>query len=287
MIDTNGIFSSEGLVISGVIDFVWGCGWRLPTSENFRNAEGCADRSSGLVLPKKAVISVFLRELPDMLSQIDKDGNSDGSYIVVVRDGDSTLSQTVGGLPSFVRHIFSVHTDSNERVTAMPFGLRWVDHAKSLHGLSERLPRTSKNSVLLAHRLLNWLPPDHERRTSLHALSNLPHVTTFLASGEAYPLTLDEYYEKLRQHDYFVSASGDNGGERQAMWEAMALGTIPICTRKAQARWSDMPVALVDSWSDVTLEWCQKNIEVLRSRSFEKMSLSYWVERVSKEAKRL
>jgi hypothetical protein len=65
-----------------------------------------------------------------------------------------------------------------------------------------------------------------------------------------------------------------------AAWEAMWIGTIPICLRHPELlHFADLPIAFVDNWRDVTPEWCDANAGLI-NRSAEKVTLAYWVERI-------
>ena len=296
--DVADTFCTEGLVTSGVVDLVWGCGWRAPTYESMRSAEGgcfvgvhnseCADRNKGLVLPCKAVIFTFLRELPDTLTQIERE-RPDGHFVVIARDSDSTVESVLGvrGIHSAVKHLFTVHCmRETARITSMPFALRWADHVKGLSAVAAATARKHDNFVLLAHRLPKHLSDNHERHAAYADLQDRPWVTAIRADGERDPLSNTEYLTALRCHDYFVAASNDNGAERHAMWEALALGTIPICTQR-QRRWAEMPIVVVDDWTDVTLSLCEEQIASARSKTMEKLSLAYWIEMVRQKAEDL
>lgn len=292
MLDPDDLFTTEGLITSGAVDLVWGRGWRAPNYASLRAAEGDAGTGDELPLPLRGVLFAFLRELPDALAAIER-ARPTGRFVVIARDGDSRLVNVLreGAIAGTVRqceavkHLFSVHTEARPVVTPMPFALRWKSQAQVLANAIRNVPRSRKNAVLCAHRTLNVLEPGHERFTADAYFGNKPWATFYTAPMEAYPIPYDWYVNEVRSHDYFVAASNPDGGERQALWEAMALGTIPICTRRTQARWANLPIALVDEWSDVTEQWCDAHIAELRSRSFEAMSLRYWVGRVEETAR--
>ncbi len=289
----NDWLSTEGLVASGVVDTVWGNGWRAPTSESLRTAEGCNHKTvSPMRLPKRAVIAVFLRELPQVLGQIEREGKTDGRYVIIARDGDSKLVDVLRhGMPPYVQHLFSVYAPHHSRITPMPFALRWLVDVDRVKEANAYVPRTSKNRVLVCHRTLDWLPPDHERFTSNEFFADKPWATVVSSVFHVNPLTVSAYLKEVRSHDFFVVASGDGnrygGIERHAQWEAMALGAVLICTKGKQSRWADMPVAIVNDWSEVTPEWCEYNLPLLRKHSIDKMMLSYWVEQIRARAKEL
>lgn len=291
------IFSTEGMIQSGVIDYIWGWGWRPPTSHMLKRAEAPNPRASipeftddGVALPKRAVIFVFQRELPDALSLIERSGNADGRYVIVARDGDMPLDRILrAGLPSYVHHLFAVYAPAGHpRITRMPFGVRWLDNVDRIRAANVEIPRTIRNRVLVCHRKIGWLRIDHERNASLSYFRRKPWATVHEGRGEDNPLGHEAYLREVRSHEFFVVGGGSGGQssggiERIAQWEALALGAIPICTRRQEC-WSDM-VAIVDRWEDVTPEWCEENDS--KTRNVERMTLSYWVAAVRQKAMEL
>jgi len=281
------ILYTEGLL--PVVDVVWDVGWSQPTVESLRSAEGAAGQSRRTALPRRGVIAVFLRELPDMLRVLERDGGG-GRYIVVARDGDSLLSRVLTqGLPSCVQHLFAVYTQTSARTTPMPFALRWRTHVESLVPYLA-VPRTKERSVLVAHQNLHWFRPGHERRVANAYFRDKPWATVREAPDNQYPMTNDEYLRALRSHDYFVAASGDGnqdgGVERVAMWEGLALGCVPLCTRR-QVQWNDLPVAVVDCWEQVTEGLCDASIDALHNQSLDRVRLTYWLKKIYDKTREL
>ncbi|MES2179815.1 MAG: hypothetical protein V4550_18285 [Gemmatimonadota bacterium] len=284
------VLHTEGLL--EVVDYIWNKGWRSPTGGNLRLAEGDSPRegNSSWDLPQKAVVAVFQRELPDVLRNLEQ-RYSNGHYVIIARDGDAKLEHILGrrDLPSYIHHMFAVYAPDHPRITSMPFALRWASQVEGLENIIATIPRTSVNKVLVAHQNLHWFRPGHERRTANAYFRDKPWATVYEAPDNQYPMTNDGYLRALRSHDFFVAASGDgnaDGGiERQAMWEGLALGCIPICTPR-QAQWCDMPIYIVPDWTSMH-EAPSRDFVLSLNLSLDRFRLSYWIERIREKASEL
>lgn len=289
MISRPNLLCTEGLLDSGVIDCLWwGNGWSVPTVDSLRKAQHGYSSDELLVsLPECAVIACFSTHFPSLMERLDNH-HGDGDYVVVSRDSDPGLRDA--DWPACVRHIFAISVaTSNRRVTPIPAGFQtYWDGVCVEYG--ERPVRA--NRVAVAHSLddprsSRW-PGYTERFTSIEYFRDKPWATVSepllgWATREnhiAQPWPGPEYRDRLREHDYLAAPVG-YGVERAAYWEAMALGTIPICHRHPELlHFSDMPIAFVDRWEDVTPEWCDANLSLWQTKSTDKLKLSYWTDRI-------
>jgi hypothetical protein len=90
--------------------------------------------------------------------------------------------------------------------------------------------------------------------------------------------------ECWRMHEDFAfeASPQGNGPDCFRTWEALALGTIPILRSSALDRMfleHDLPVAVVDDWSDVTSErlaqWAEDLVPRLETQR-HRLSCDYW-----------
>ncbi len=288
------LLCTEGLVASGVVDVVWGYGWRPPTLASLQAAQHGSDQSpSSIALPKQAVVTCFNMQVQQVVNQLGSE-SPDGSYIVISRDGDPSFK---ANLPSCVKHVFAINViNASERVTPMPTMMYFsADHGHIEHAATIR--RTSVERALLAYSLDmpgSVYNSGHERITAIEYFRSQPWATiddkllgwatrpSHIVPTMSYP----EYLIALREHDYCVTPRG-YGVDRMAYWEAIALGTIPIAFKHAELmHFADMPIAFINHWEDVTAAWCDANLDII-NRPTEKLNLSYWVERVREKRKEL
>jgi len=93
------------------------------------------------------------------------------------------------------------------------------------------------------------------------------------------------------QHAFVISPRG-NGIDTIRTWEALMLGCIVIVRRieapmpPIEELYADLPVVMIDSWSEVTRELLAKNLSEFAKRSannefrYEKLSMKYWIEQI-------
>lgn len=107
------------------------------------------------------------------------------------------------------------------------------------------------------------------------ALETVPKQLIFYQPNRA---TRDVCWKHMVQYAFVVSPHG-NGLDCHRTWEALALGCIPIVkTSGLDPLFDDLPVWIVQSWSDVTEEAMKQKIQDLRTKQFkyEKLTLAYW-----------
>lgn len=293
----DGLLASDNLVASGVVDAVWDHGWRRPTVQAWMSAQHGIDRSeSDFALPQNAVVACFITSWPHVHHVLSTQ-HAGGKYIVIVRDGDPSLQEAFWA--PCIRHIFSTNVPfSNPRVTPMPWGF-YIPFNGGLHlKAALEVERHKQNKFLVSFSLDmpgSVYHPGHERITAIEHFRQSPDATipeallgwasrTNWIQG---PFVYDEYLKVLRGHEFSICPRG-YGVERMAYWEAMVLGTVPICRPHAELlHFADMPLTFVNDWSEVTPAWCDANREAALGRSMEKITTDYWVGRIEEKRKEL
>jgi hypothetical protein len=85
-----------------------------------------------------------------------------------------------------------------------------------------------------------------------------------------------------QSHFAFVLSPAGGGIDCHRTWEAVLLGCIPIVKRfnvPHDKVYDDLPILVVDNWSDITQELLYNTIREFKNRKFnyDKLKLSYWV----------
>lgn len=81
----------------------------------------------------------------------------------------------------------------------------------------------------------------------------------------------------------FVLSPTGVGLDCHRTWEALCLGCIPIvCIPNFKQLFEDLPILMVDNWSQITVELLQTTIEQFREKVFnyDKLTLNYWTNRI-------
>ena len=103
------------------------------------------------------------------------------------------------------------------------------------------------------------------------------------------------YYEPKMVHRHatwhnqtffsFVLSPAGGGYDCHRTWEALILGCIPIVKRfnlPFERIYDDLPVLIVNEWSDVSEALLTKTVNEFRYKSFnyDKLKLKYWVDKI-------
>jgi hypothetical protein len=112
-----------------------------------------------------------------------------------------------------------------------------------------------------------------QRITALHQVPRelLALAPTFM------PRT--QLWNRMKEYAFVLSPFG-MGMDCHRTWEALALGCIPIIqTRVLAPLFADLPVLMVENWSDITPQLLATTIADFQQRTFryELMQLEHWV----------
>ena len=83
----------------------------------------------------------------------------------------------------------------------------------------------------------------------------------------------------------FILSPYGNGMDCHRTWESICLGSIPIVLApNFKHMFKDLPVLIVNNWSDITEELLNNTIEEYKTKTFnyDKISLSYWENLINK-----
>jgi len=90
-------------------------------------------------------------------------------------------------------------------------------------------------------------------------------------------------WKNITQYTFVLSPFG-MGMDCHRTWEALCLGAIPIVKApNFQKMFEDLPVLILDEWTDITKELLDKTIEEFKTKTetkifnYDKLNLSYWV----------
>lgn len=81
----------------------------------------------------------------------------------------------------------------------------------------------------------------------------------------------------------FILSPFGNGMDCHRTWEALCLGCIPIIKApNFRKMFENLPVLIVENWSEVNNELLLKTIDEFKQRTFnyEKLSLKYWINKI-------
>ena len=112
------------------------------------------------------------------------------------------------------------------------------------------------------------------------AIEQIPSELVYYQSKE---VSRKETWEQQKEYAFVLSPHG-NGLDCHRQWEALALGCIPIVKKSPiDSIYKDLPVLIVNEWSDITSELLDSTVELFNRHSFnyDKLLLRYWVDKIN------
>ena len=108
-------------------------------------------------------------------------------------------------------------------------------------------------------------------------------LTFFLRRGGLIPR--NKTWENQISYSFVLSPHG-NGLDCHRTWEALVLGCIPIVKKsEIDALYEDLPVLIVNNWSDLNQDLLNNTIEQFKNKTFNynKLSLKYWINKFNEK----
>ena len=137
---------------------------------------------------------------------------------------------------------------------------------KEMKPFYERIPK------IYAHMSINGL-----RQAALETIpSNLIEL-----NDQTMPRT--KVWKNMVNYAFVLSPYGA-GPDCHRHWECLALGCIPIMKSIGSNKmFEDLPVIIVNEWSDITEEFLKNTLDSFKNREFNynKLLLKYWVDQFS------
>lgn len=232
------------------------------------------------VLPK--LISRFILVTGDSDRTVPTDYMSDAKVILEHRNLVAWFSQNcVGGHPKL--HQIPIGLDYHTLTTDRRHG--WGDVISSVDQ-EKMLTRISASSYKLPYRLIKCYSNFHintyngnvpaERKEAITEIS--PDVVDYQQGT----LQREDTWTQMAKYAFIPSPKGA-GLDCHRTWEALALGCIPIVkTSPLDPMFKDLPVWIVQNWSDITQESMNKKVEEYTKtpQNYSKLYLGYWIKKI-------
>lgn len=236
-------------------------------------------------------------------------------FQLITNNSDSTVNEdypieTESILNSdFLIHWFAQNcTLTHPKITRIPIGLDyhsmipeskrfvWVNAMSQHHCLgTKKLPIYQEQDLKV---ISSSAKPFHERKLKSYANFHFLMKTRYgkvdrVNAFQTLPLDVVDYevsyrirndcWKTMTEYAFVVSPAG-NGLDCHRTWEALVLGCIPIVkTSGLDLLYTDLPVWIVNDWSEVTVDNMKLIIESYKTKSFnmEKLTLNYWTKLIT------
>jgi hypothetical protein len=113
----------------------------------------------------------------------------------------------------------------------------------------------------------------------IEAIKNIPNELVYYE-----PERIKRLISWKKQSNYaFVISPHGGGYDCHRTWEALLLGCIVIVKKsKIDKLYEELPVLIVDKWSDVNIDLLKKTIIDFKNKKFnyDKLNLSYWIKNI-------
>ena len=220
-------------------------------------------------------------------------------FILVTNDSDTTSPFDIftnnTQFDKFINSYFLVHwycqncVISHPKITRIPIGIDY----HTMYRLNKISPLDQENLLI---SIKNESLPFWERKIKCHASFqfNMGHrycddrrdaincIPIECVDYLTRKLPRRETWYNQVQYAFVVSPHG-NGYDCHRTWEALILGCIPIVKKSGiDELYTELPVLIVDEWSDVTQELLESTIEQFKSCEFNynKLTLKYWTDKI-------
>lgn len=137
-----------------------------------------------------------------------------------------------------------------------------------------------KRMMANAHPLLSRLTSSLSIDDRVRAMDLIPPN---LIDYEPSKVDRDTTWRNQSKYAFVISPHG-NGLDCHRTWEALSLGCIPIVkTSPLDSLYDQLPVYIVQDWSDVTEENLRKVLADFSQRKFDlnRLTLKYWMDKIN------
>ena len=252
--------------------------------------------------PTKDYDTVYIH-VDGMENFVEQITNNPYKFILVSGDGDLTFPENTSG-----KHMQLLENDklihafiqncvvSHEKITHLPLGINYHTLSESDYGWGSKMSPSQQDLQL--RNIQDTLRPFGVRVrkcfSNFHfnkqgkkytydrtdAIEQIPSELVYYQSKE---VSRKETWEQQKEYAFVLSPHG-NGLDCHRQWEALALGCIPIVKKSPiDSIYKDLPVLIVNEWSDITSELLDSTVELFNRHSFnyDKLLLRYWVDKIN------
>lgn len=230
----------------------------------------------------------------------------DFSFVLVSGDSDDSMPFDVlrpEVFETFISNPFLLHwfsqnmTIDHPKITRMPIGMDY--HTMESKDVWGPITIASTQEFLLNGVRKN-LVPFYERSikcySNFHFQMNTKYGQDRKDAVRQIPAELVFYEPQMvprlkswntqKEFAFIISPHG-GGYDCHRLWEALILGCIPIVkTSPIDKLYEDLPVLILQSWSEITMELLIRTIKEFKIKhlnkefKYEKLSLQYWMTQI-------
>ena len=188
--------------------------------------------------------------------------------------------------------------EENYKIVQMPIGLDYhtiFNYPKCPWRLPEEgnLPKQQEEILL---NIIKESKPFYERNNNIYVNFTVKNDRFFQRqlSLDTIPRELMEIntafiprtktWKNMINYSFVLSPTGV-GLDCHRTWEAICLGCIPIvCVKEFKTMFKELPVLIVNNWTEVTKDLLENTIKDFKNRTFnkDKILLQYWTTQINR-----
>jgi len=241
-----------------------------------------------------------ITDINKLLDSIDK------KYILVIGQSDFSFPELLGNDSSkYIEdskciHIFAQNaTITHDKVTSIPIGLNYHSQVEYEHVFGEpsaspkaqeKILQDIKDSSLpfaqrkiMCYANFNSKDDKSTKKFGYDRINAVEQIQKDLIDYQEEEIARTDTWKKQVNYAFVISPHG-NGLDCHRQWEALCLGCIPIVvTSPIDILYKDLPVLIVQKWSDITPELLKDTVNKFKDMKFDynKLLLSYWVDKIN------
>ena len=260
-----------------------------PESNDINTYDFSKIKNNDTVYVKTSLLNAFL-------SKIDIIPNR---FILVSGDSDSTVPDDIPDFKKYIESDKIIHwfaqnlASEHSKMSIIPIGLdyhtlsnknyeNWGKQTTPLE--QEKLLIDIKNkSKPFQDRIIKCYSNFHFKMDGKKFTGDRKEAVEKIAKDVIFyePTHIKRYDSWKKQSEYaFVVSPHGNGLDCHRTWEALCLGCIVIVkTSPIDSLYKDLPVFIVNDWSEITEDLLYSTISDFKSRTFnyDKLTLKYWI----------
>ena len=232
------------------------------------------DNTLDIDIPILYIDTGRLSSLLNVVSTINK------KFIIISHNSDITYNENIiNFIPNNVIRVWCQNYNGieNDRIKPLPIGLErkiWFPEQRKQDVIKDNINNNKSDRARKVY--MNFDPnTNHLRREWFNYLKNKSFVEKeMIGNGKDY----QNYISKLISYEFVVSPPG-NGIDCHRNWECLYLGAIPIIQKSnfSNQMFSDMPVLLVDSYTDINEDLLNN---YRKSGNLDKIYQDYWFKKI-------
>ena len=186
----------------------------------------------------------------------------------------------------------------NQKLSSIPIGIDYhtIDQHKSGYEwwgpketplqqeklLIELLTKANpldKREIKLYCNFYNTVRGKYGEKDRKEALEQIPNNLFYIEKNS---VPRKDSWTKMSSLAFVASPLG-NGLDCHRTWEALALGCMPVVKKSnLDPLYKDLPVLIVNNWSDINIELLNKTISEFKNKTFnlEKLTYKYWIGKI-------